>query len=67
MFFGVQRVDTVGRCTTSDLLAGRASCVCDTLLSSQTPVPIQGVHQAGTPDHTFVLPHTATPHTYETD
>jgi hypothetical protein len=41
------------------LFIGRASRVCHTLLSSQTPVPIQGVDQAGTPDHTCVLTHTA--------
>jgi hypothetical protein len=33
-------------------------------LSSQTPVPFQGVDKAGTPDHTCMLTHTETPHTY---
>jgi hypothetical protein len=46
------------------LFIGRASRVHDALLSLETPVPIQGIDQAGTPDHTCVLPHTATPHSY---
>jgi len=63
MFFGIQSVDKVGRCATCYLLAGPAVFVTP-CLSSQTRVPIQGVDQGGTPDHTCVLVHTATPHNY---
>jgi hypothetical protein len=46
------------------LFIGKASRVSDALLSSQTPGPIQVIDQAGTPDHTCVLPRTATTHSY---
>jgi hypothetical protein len=46
------------------LFIGRASGVSDALLSSQTPVHIQGVDQAGIQDDTCMLMRTATPHSY---